>query len=112
MMALVSVLLPAPGRPGEPNGVSVTATRISESTNLARFIVATFNQGKKSGQRTAITIECVGKKFGSRFALTSHRIEAWPSQVAQARTFSATLITSVTPSTRSRMIRSTPAFSV
>ena len=99
--ALVSVLLPEPGAPVSPTVYAVASCGRGEAPDLAGVVAAALDERQQAGERRPVAARQRGVEQLAPVATLASR-----------RGVSATLTTSVTPSMRSRMIRSMPAFSV
>jgi hypothetical protein len=75
MIELVRVLLPAPGAPGETDGVAGPAHRIGQSADRAGIVVAALDQRQQPGERAAVTGEGSLEQLGSGTLTAAHVID-------------------------------------
>ncbi len=110
-MALVSVLLPAPGAPVSPTVYACPLSRVGEAADSTCRLTTALDERQQPGECTAVALAGGGEQF-IRIGGASHASTGCQTGLSIAASASATLTTSVTPSTRSRMIRSMPPLRV
>ena len=75
MVALVSVLLPDPGRPGDADEVPVAAERMGQAGDLTGLVATALDQRQQAGQRGAVAVAGSTEQLGNGTGAACHLVD-------------------------------------